>query len=357
MRINIKALPAVCGRLFMLLAVAVAVIIAVNLSSGCKSTSPLAGSLGNTLQVSDYRASGEAVGEAGYYAYSFLKQDAKYAKYTQRCEEIYKALEAAQGGDADASIDVAAINDAALQVLQVVLAAKYGPTQAALITAGARIGVGFAYNLVKQKIPEDKLSVYLDGVWAGIQRAKRNGADLISEPTEIDKLISLEPSEGCDLDCVIDKVSSRLNAGGLTEYDLKRLKNRLKVLKKQKAGTAKAFDCKDGNCIIVIDNRSISFQTRVAQQLIDDGYAVEGEVVKEGHNTWQNCKDLIERCKVLNKFGVDETRCYIHDFTIEKGVLKTIEFRMIGFEGEFVTDCVACCVYLELEDIPDDIEF
>ena len=121
-------------------------------TSGCKSTSVLGSSLGNNLNVQDYKAAGEAVGEAGYYAYAYLKQDGKYAKYTTRCEELYAALEAAQGGDANQSIDVADVNDAALQVLQVVLAAKYGPTQAALITAGARIGVGFAYQLVKSKI-------------------------------------------------------------------------------------------------------------------------------------------------------------------------------------------------------------
>lgn len=202
-------------------------------TGGCKSTSVLGSSLGNNLNVQDYKAAGEAVGEAGYYAYAYLKQDAKYAKYTTRCEELYAALEAAQGGDANQSIDVADINDAALQVLQVVLAAKYGPTQAALITAGARIGVGFAYQLVKSKIPQDKLSLYLDGVWAGIQQAKKNGADLIKEPTEIDKLVALEPSEECGINCVMDKVLSRLNAGGLTEYDEKRLKKRYKELKKQ----------------------------------------------------------------------------------------------------------------------------
>ena len=201
-------------------------------TSGCKSTSVLGSSLGNNLTVADYKAAGEAVGEAGYYAYAYLKQDAKYAKYTTRCEEIYAALEAAQGGDANQSIDVAAVNDAALQVLQVVLAAKYGPTQAALIMAGARIGVGFAYQLVKSKIPEDKLSLYLDGVWAGIQQAKKNGADLIKEPTEIDKLVALEPSEECGINCVMDKITTRLNAGGLTEYDEKRLKKRYKELKK-----------------------------------------------------------------------------------------------------------------------------
>lgn len=206
--------------------------VAIAAMTGCKSTSVLGKTVGTTLTVQDYKAAGEAVGEAGYYAYAYLKQDNKYAKYTTRCEEIYDALEAAQGGDDEATIDVAAVNDAALQVLNMVLAAKYGPQQAALITAGARLGVGFAYNLVKRKIPEDKLSLYLDGVWHGIQNAKRNGADLIKEPTEIDKLVALEPSEECGLVCVIDKVSSRLNAGGLTEYDERRLKKRLKELLK-----------------------------------------------------------------------------------------------------------------------------
>lgn len=201
-------------------------------TGGCKSTSVLGSSLGNNLTIADYKAAGEAVGEAGYYAYAYLKQDKKYAKYTTRCEEIYAALESAQGGDTEQSINVADVNDAALQVLQVVLAAKYGPTQAALITAGARIGVGFAYQLVKTKIPEDKLSLYLDGVWAGIQNAKSNGADLIKEPTEIDKLVALEPSEECGINCVMDKITTRLNAGGLTQYDEKRLKKRYKELKK-----------------------------------------------------------------------------------------------------------------------------
>ena len=201
--------------------------------TGCKSTSNLVKPLGNTFTVADYKAAGEAVGEAGYYAYAYLKQDAKYAKYTTRCEEIYAALEAAQGGDTEQTIDVAAVNDAALQVLNVVLAAKYGPTQAALITAGARLGVGFAYQLVKSKIPEDKLSLYLDGVWQGIQQAKKNGADIIKEPTDIDKLLALEPSEECGLVCVIDKIKARLNAGGLSEYDEKRLKKRYNELEKR----------------------------------------------------------------------------------------------------------------------------
>lgn len=200
---------------------------------GCSTTSTLGNAVGNSLTVGDYKLAGQAVGEAGYYAYAFLKQDLKYATYTTRCEQIYSALEQAHEGNPNASIDIAAVNDAALQVLQVVLAAKYGPSQAALITSGARLGILFATNLVKQKIPENKLTLYLDGVWEGIQTAKKNGADFISQPTEIDALIALEPSEECGIQCVIDKVKTRLNAGGLTEYDEKRLKKRLKELQKR----------------------------------------------------------------------------------------------------------------------------
>ena len=203
--------------------------------TGCTTTSPLGQAVGSQLTITDYKAAGEAVGEAGYYAYSFLKQDKKYERYTDRCEQIYDALEKAHEGNPSASIDVAAVNDAALQILQVVLTAKYGPTQAALITAGARLGVGFAYNLVKQKIPENKLNLYLEGVYEGIQTAKANGADFIAEPTEIDKLIALEPSEECGLQCIEDKIRSRLSAGGLTEYDEKRLKKRLKHFQEEKA--------------------------------------------------------------------------------------------------------------------------
>lgn len=202
---------------------------------GCSTTSPLGNAVGNSLTVGDYKLAGQAVGEAGYYAYSFLKQDLKYVKYTDRCEQIYTALEKAHEGNPDTNIDIAAVNDAALQVLNVVLAAKYGPTQAALITSGARLGILFATNLVRQKIPENKLNLYLEGVWQGIQTAKANGADFIAEPTEIDKLIALEPSEECGLQCIEDKIRSRLSAGGLTEYDEKRLKKRLKHFQEEKA--------------------------------------------------------------------------------------------------------------------------
>jgi len=89
------------------------------------------------------------------------------------------------------------------------------------------------YQYYKKGLKEDNLEVYLAAVWEGIEAAKKSGADIIAEPTEIDKLVALEPSEECGLICVIDKVKSRLEAGGLTDYDSKRLKKRLKELQKQ----------------------------------------------------------------------------------------------------------------------------
>ena len=51
-------------------------------TTGCKTTSPLGNAVGSQPTVTDYKAAGEAVGNAGYYAYAFLKQDPKYEKYT-----------------------------------------------------------------------------------------------------------------------------------------------------------------------------------------------------------------------------------------------------------------------------------
>ena len=200
--------------------------------TSCTTASPLGQAVGSSLTVTDYKLTGQAVGEASYYAYSFLKQDQKYAKYTDRCEKIYEALKKAHEGNPDVGIDIAAVNDAALDVLNAVLTAKYGPSKAYLITSGARIAIIFATNLVKRKIPEDKLNIYLEGVYEGIQAAKADGADFIAEPTEIDTLIAMEPTEECPINCLRDKVKARLNAGGLTEYDRKRLEKREKELKK-----------------------------------------------------------------------------------------------------------------------------
>ena len=102
--------------------------------------------------------------------------------------------------------------------------------------------IALGYNYYKSNVKEDNLEIVLVSVCNGVDKAKKNGADFIAEPTEIDKLITLEPSEECNIICVMDKVRSRIDAGGLSSYDKKRLKNRLKELKKQYGKEMAAID-------------------------------------------------------------------------------------------------------------------
>ena len=198
-------------------------------TGGCKST-PLKDALGNTLTVDDIETYGELVGETGYYVYCYYKNNPKYEKYTQRCEEVYSALEKAQEESGKEGLDLQAVNDATLDIITIAAASELGPTGAAGVRAASAVLLKLGYKFYKDKMSEDQLETYLAAAYRGVKRAKANGADLVGEPTDIDKLVALQPSEECGLVCVIDKVKSRLEAGGLSNYDEKRLKNRLKEL-------------------------------------------------------------------------------------------------------------------------------
>ena len=201
-------------------------------TTGCKST-PLKDALGNTLTVDDIETYGELVGETGYYVYCYYKNNPKYEKYTKRCEEIYSALEKAQEESGKEGLDLQAVNDATLDIITIAAASELGPTGAAGVRAASAVLLKLGYQFYKKQMSEDQLETYLAAAYKGVKRAKANGADLVGEPTDIDKLVALQPSEECGLVCVIDKVKSRLEAGGLTDYDSKRLKKRLKELQKQ----------------------------------------------------------------------------------------------------------------------------
>lgn len=203
-------------------------------TTGCKST-PLKDALGNTLTVDDIETYGELVGETGYYVYSYYKNNPKYAKYVVRCEEIYKALEKAQEASGRDALDLQAVNDATLDIITIAAASELGPTGAAGVRAASAVLLKLGYQFYKKQMNEDQLETYLAAAYRGVKRAKENGADIIAEPTDIDKLVAMEPSEECGLVCVIDKVQSRLETGGLSKYDEKRLKARLKELKKRMA--------------------------------------------------------------------------------------------------------------------------
>lgn len=201
--------------------------------TGCTTVTPLKDALGNTLTTQDLQTYGKLVGESGYYVYAYYKNNPKYAKEVKRCEEIYTALEKAKTDGGREGLDLVAINDATCEIITLAATAKLGPTNGALVGAGSRALIMMFYQYYKKGLKEDNLEVYLAAVWEGIEAAKKSGADIIAEPTEINKLIALEPSEECGIECVIDKVRSRIDAGNLTDYDKKRLKSRLKELEKQ----------------------------------------------------------------------------------------------------------------------------
>ena len=203
---------------------------------GCTTAStPLKDALGNTLTTQDLQTYGKLVGESGYYVYAYYKNNPKYAKEVKRCEEIYTALEKAKKYGGREGLDLVAINDATCEIITLAATAKLGPTNGALVGAGSRALIMMFYQYYKKGLKEDNLEVYLAAVWEGIEAAKKNGADIIAEPTEIDKLIAMQPTEECPINCLRDKVSARLDAGGLSKYDEKRLKKRLKELKKMEA--------------------------------------------------------------------------------------------------------------------------
>lgn len=280
-------------------------------ATGCTSTKKtnLIGTVKNVIIGEDYEAAGKTVGEAGYMAYVILKNNPKYEKYTAKCEELYAALDDAESE----TVKLGTINTVAMEVMQVALTAKYGYAKAQLITTGVRIGGAVADRIIAKKVDTVAADKFVKGF--------KDGIDIAKAKTPADALIPAE--------------------------------------KEQKI---KVFECPDGNCTVTPGSRDVKFQQRLAQQLIDDGYADKDEVVKEGHNAYTNCKDLITRCKTLRKFNVSETRCYIHHFTIEGGKLKEIEFHMIGYVNgsepyEYKTNCVTCEAYIELDNLPDDIEF
>ena len=215
---------------------------------GCKTTTPLTDAFGKELNIGDVKIAGEGLGEGMYLAYKFLEQDKKYDTYTTRLKQIYTALEKAQAQGDTTGLDVEDITNAALDVLAVVAAAEYGPQNAAAIKLASSIAVRYLVLFAKSRLPESQLEVFVNAVWTGVQRAKSSGADLISEPTEIDKLIALEPSEECGITCLLDKISSRLNAGGLSKYDEKRLKKRHKELMKRYEKEMAEIEAEVGFC-------------------------------------------------------------------------------------------------------------
>lgn len=246
---------------------------------------------------------GKTAGQGAYLAYVVCKNNPKYDKEVAMCEETWQKLVADDG-----TVTIADINNLAIQMGSAAVADKYGWVYGAAMATGMQAAGAFADNAIAGKFSKEEANQFFEGLVEGVR--------LMQATIPADALIPAE-----------------------------------------KEKKVRVFDCPDGNCTVTAGSRDVKFQQRMAQQIIDDGYADKDEVVKEGHNAYTNCKDLVTRCKMLRKYKVSETRCYIHHFTVKDGKLAEIEFRMIGNESEFKTICVSCEAYLELEDREEEIEY
>lgn len=268
--------------------------------TGCASKSGGKSMLGTVKEViigDDYEAAGETLGDVSVTAYTILKGNPKYDKYTGKMEKLWEALNKADGG-----VTAGNVNELALEVAQVALTAKYGYPYSKAITTGIRIGGAIADRIIANKVDDVAAEQFLKGFKAGVDKAL---ADLPP-----DAFTPVEEAE------------------------------------------KKPFECPDGNCTVKITNRKVSHQMAVAQELIDGNYADKTEVAPEGDvSKYDNITHFIERCKILQKYKVKKTDLYIKEFTIEGGVLKTISFKMILDDGaEFDVTCVGCM------DIPEIVE-
>lgn len=264
----------------------------------------LLGDVKPALSAKDPYTLGKWAGQGGYIAYGICKGSGKNAEAVAMCEEIWSKVQA------DDEITVADINNLALQMGGAALNDKYGYVYSYAILLAVQAAGSVADQAADDKLDTEAMNEFLRGVKDGVKLGQ-----------------TVMPPEA------------------------------FKPVEKPKT---KAFDCPDGNCKVVVGSRDIKHQTNVAKQLIEEGYvSKEDKRVNDYTPTaYENLTELIERCKILKKFKVGETLCYIKTFECEGGKLKSIEFRMIQDDGtEIVVDCVGCCTMPELDELGDDIEF
>lgn len=267
---------------------------------GCKSLDiSKIGDIKPSVNVNDPYKLGKAVGYGGYLGYGVCKNNPKYENQVALCEEIWVKLEAG-----DDTLTVADLNNLALQMAATAVSEKEGYVYGAAILLAGQAAGSFADQVIAEKVNTESVNLFLAGVQAGVKQAQ-----------------AVIPPEA------------------------------FKPVEKSKT---KAFDCPDGNCEVVVGSRDVKHQTRVAKQLIEEGYVDKDAKRKDEYTPtdYENLDQLIKRCAILKKYGVSETLCYLRTFKCQGGKLVSIEFRMIQEDGtELVIDCVGCCTMPELDDI------
>lgn len=307
---------------------AIIVIIAM---TGCTSTGKnFFGVVKGVVVGDDYEAAGRMVGEAGYMAYVIMKGDPKYDKYTQKAEEIYAALDNAEG------FDTASMNQVILEVMQAALTARYGYVKATLITNGVRIGGVIADRLILKDVSAADATLYAKGLKEGIDEARANTPQ-----------------------SALDEAAAKAAAKAAKEKAKKEAEAAGKEYKEETAEEAapKYIKCKKGDvCEYDFTNRSLETQLAIAKDLRDFKFIDPDEPEpKEGHTKYKNVLDFIARCENLQKFGVKTLCLWISHVKINAdNKLEAITFlEQLDNGTTRETNCVSCTMDYELLDIAE----
>lgn len=255
--------------------------------AGCTSTSGFFGAVHSVIVGDDYEAAGETLGQAGYYAYCWLKEDGSYPDQVAKCEELYTAIQKT------GSQDIGAVNEAAVEVCRIALAAKYGTAKATLITQAIRIGGAIADRIMARRLDTVAASQFTAGFLAGVQKAK--GDYTPAEPA---------------------------------------------------ADAGKDEFCPTGNCqaSALASKNKIKYQRKLAKNLLN--YAPEGKIPTDGDVTARdNLTHFIERLDQLKALGHTTTKIRIEAYAIKEKVLVSLRFvcpRSDGTQGWETVDCIQC---------------
>lgn len=239
-----------------------------------------------TIVGENYEAAGEIVGEAGFYAYQYLKQDKKYAEYCGKMEKVYSQIE---NGELTAE-GIGVINEVAMLVSEEALKAKYSDAEVFLIIRAIRIAGAIADRGVSSRIDKNSADKFFNGFMIGIAKAKGQWIEPTPKPED-------EP-----------------------------------------------FICPDGNCKIdgLRYKNELAYQKALAKKLLT--YADKNEVLTEDKivTDYENLTHLIEHCEQLESYKVKKTLVVVDSFIIKDSKLTSVSFLKFSSDHWVVSTCVNC---------------
>lgn len=245
-----------------------------------------------TIVGENYEAAGEIVGEAGFYAYEYLKQDKKYSQYCEKMEAVYTQIES---GELNAE-GIGVINEVAMLVSEEALKAKYSDAEVFLIVRAIRIAGAIADRGVSSRIDKDSADKFFKGFMIGIAKAKGQWIEPIPKPED-------EP-----------------------------------------------FICPDGNCKIdgLRYKKDVSYQKAVAKKLLKSADKKEVTTDEKPVTDYDNLQHFIERCEQLESKKIKKTLVVIDSFILADNKLTSLKFLSLRNRDDWAdTKCVGCEVLFE----------